>query len=241
MWKLSILLPLWQYRSYFPPALPLECLSMSPAPSLNATKHRAGHTTWDTQTVIDTHIPTEAVPGRPQTCYHYHTAPLSGTSIATVSPNHYPVPRLIHPASGQASPAQLCVIQARPGWHKSTLHLRHPLHPSLHLSHPNLSHHLSLDGWGFGIDGRPSARRPCHRHLLGELKESERKRGVCLPASQLSSLRAAASKNAVPCRRTLTHCHRAVQCDWSGPFSWSSQVWRRPGPPVAPPAPLCPI
>lgn len=28
LWKLSILPPLWQCRSYFPPTLPLECLSM---------------------------------------------------------------------------------------------------------------------------------------------------------------------------------------------------------------------
>lgn len=151
LWKLSILSPLWQCRSYFPPTLPLECLSMRLAlahlwmpPNTELAQPRGTHT--------HTHIPTETVPGRPQTCYH--TAQLSGTSFATVSPNHYPAPRLIDPASGQASPAQLCVIQPRPGWHKSTLHPHHPLHPSPRLPHPNLAHHLSLDGWGLGIDGR---------------------------------------------------------------------------------------
>lgn len=173
---------LWQCRSYFPPTLPLECLSMaSPAPSLDATKHRAGTTSRDTRT----HIPTEMVPGRPQT--RYHTAPLSGTSIATISPNHCPAPRLIDPASGQASPAQLCVIQPRPGWHKFTLHPHHPLHPSPHLPHHNLSHHLSLDGWGLGIDGRlvASSSLPWPSAWWAQGKREERLRAS---ASQPASL-----------------------------------------------------
>lgn len=196
---------LWQCRSYFPPTLPLECLSMaSPAPSLDATKHRAGTTSRDTRT----HIPTEMVPGRPQTCYH--TAPLSGTSIATISPNHCPAPRLIDPASGQASPAQLCVIQPRPG--SPSIHTIHSI--PLHISHTIISliTCLWMDG-GLGLTAGLSPHRPCHGHLLGEPKESERNGCVRLPASQLALPRAVVSKNAVPCRRTLTHCHRAVQCD----------------------------
>lgn len=82
---------LWQCRSYFPPSLPLECLSMvSPDPSMEATKCRAGTTSRDTHTHArtqshsHTHILSEMLPDRPQTCHH--PAPLSGTSIASVSP-----------------------------------------------------------------------------------------------------------------------------------------------------------
>lgn len=177
------------------------------------------------------------VPGRPQTCYH--TAPLSGTSIASTSPNHYPAPRLVDPASGQASPAQLCVIQPRPGWHKFTLHPHHPLHP--HPSHHNPSHHLSLDGWRLGTDDRlvasVLATAIC---LLSPRKAGGTVACIC-QADQLALPRAVVSKNAAPCRKILTHCHRAVQRDWSGPFSQSSQVWRRPGPLIAPLALFSPL
>lgn len=60
---------------HFPSALSPQCVSMKLASSLDATKHRAGATSWDTYQ--HTHIPTEAVPGRLQTCYHTAPFPLN--------------------------------------------------------------------------------------------------------------------------------------------------------------------
>lgn len=192
----------WQCRPYFPPTLPLGCLGMvSPAPSLDATKHRAGATSRDTH-------PHKFWQKWCQADLRHVTIRLSGTSIATACPNRYPAPRLIDWASGQASPAQLCVIQSRPGWHKFTLHLHHQLYSSPQIPHHNLSHHFSLDGWGPGIDGKACCLCPCHGHLLGDPKESKRNGCTHLLASQLALLRVVASKNAVLCHRTLTHCDR---------------------------------
>lgn len=161
---------------------------------------------------------------------HYIPKPLSSTTPHRSS--RRPI---------QAGPAQLCVIQPRPGWHKFTLHLRHQLCPSPHHPHHNLSHHLSLDGWRLGTDGRPVASVLATAICFVSSRKARETLCMHLPASQLAMPRAVVSKNAAPCRRTLAHCHRAIQCDWSGPFSQSSQVWRRPDPPVAPPAPFSPF
>lgn len=175
------------------------------------------------------------VPGRPQTCYH--TAPQSGASAASMSPNRVPSPRLTDRASGQArpsraSPAWLCVIQSRPGWHKLNLHPHHPLHSSPQLPHANLYHHLSLDRWGLGRDGRLAASVLATAICLVSPRKA---RGTAASLCQLAMLRTVVPGNSVPCHRTLTHCRCAVQCDWSGPFSQRSQVRGRSGPPTAPP------
>lgn len=110
---------LWQCRSYFPPSLPLKRLSMvSPDPSMEATKCRAGTTSGDTHT--HTHILSEMLPDRPQTCHH--PAPLSGTSIASASPK--PLSSTTpHRSSLRARPcqAQLCANQLVPDNASATL------------------------------------------------------------------------------------------------------------------------
>lgn len=129
---------------------------------------------------------------------------------------------------GLASP----VIQPRPGWHKLTLHPHYPLHSSPQLPHANLYHRLSLDRWGLGIDGGLAASvLAAAICFVSPRKVRETAAVVC----QLVAPRAGASENSVPCHRTLTHCHCAVQCDWSGPFSQHSQVRRRSDPPTASP------
>lgn len=179
-----------------------------------------------------TQILTETVPGRPQTCYH--TAPQSGASAAATFPNCAPSPRLMYRASGQARPGQarhawLCVIQPRTGWHKLNLH---PHHSAPQLPHANLDHHLSLDRWGLGRGGRLAASVLATAICLVSPRKA---RGTAASVCQLAVLRTVVPGNSVPCHRTLTHCHCAVQCDWSGPFSQRSQVRGRSGPPTAPP------
>lgn len=96
----------------------------------------------------------------------------------------------------------------------------------------NLYHRLSLDRRGLGIDGGLAASvLAAAICFVSPRKARETAAFVC----QLVALRAVASENSVPCQRTLTHCHCAVQCDWSGPFSQHSQVRRSSGPPTASP------
>ncbi len=110
--------PLWQCRSYFPPTLSLECLSMRlPLPHLWMPPNTELALPLGTHT--HTHIPTETVPGRPQTCYH--TAPLSGTSIATVCPKplssatpHRSSLRPGQPCPAVCDPAQTWLTQVHP-------------------------------------------------------------------------------------------------------------------------------
>ena len=162
-------------------------------------------------------------------------APLSGASAST-SPNHAPSPRLADCASGQAGPGRAChaclwVIQPRPGWHKLNHHLHHPLHSSPQLPHAYLYHHLSLDRWGPGSDGRLAASVLATAICLVSPRKA---RGTAASVCQLAALRTVAPGNSAPCRRTLTHCHRAIQCDWSCPFSQLSQVPGRSGSSTSP-------
>ena len=80
----------------------------------------------DTCTHTHARILTEMVPVRPQTCYH--TAPLSGTSIATVSlkPRSRTTPHRASLRPGQpcpavCDPAQTCLTQVHPPSTSSTL------------------------------------------------------------------------------------------------------------------------
>lgn len=170
-----------------------------------------------------------------------------GPPLPLYPSNHYPAPHLIEPASGQARPAlPSCVWSSTdlPDTSSPSIHIIHfvLLHPQL--PHHNPSHHLSPDGWGLGIDGRLVASVLAMAICFVSPRKTRRTVAcgfLSQPASQLALPRAAVSKNTEQRRGTLTHCHRAVQRDWSGPFRPSSQVWGRPGLPAAPLAPFSPL
>lgn len=107
----------------------------SPAPSLDATKHRAGPTSWDKRT----HILTEMVPGQTSDMLPYCT------NVWDLH-CHY-IPKPLSSTTPQARPALPSSMWSSPD-------LADMSTPSIHsiLLH-NLAHRMSLDGWGPGIDG----------------------------------------------------------------------------------------